>query len=100
MQFLINNGVNVLDVSQNQRERAVLVGVAGRGVSRYETDDSLDELALLAGTAGAEVVDRVMQERARIDPTYYIGRGKAEFLGGTSGTHQRVMPYDPKMLAG
>jgi len=75
----------VFDVSQNQRERAVLVGVAGRGVSRYETDDSLDELALLAETAGAEVIDRVVQERARIDATYYIGRGKAEFIGALTG---------------
>jgi GTP-binding protein HflX len=77
--------VNVPDILQNQRERAVLVGVAGRGVSRYETDDSLEELALLAETAGAEVIDRVVQERTRIDPTYYIGRGKAEFLGNLSG---------------
>jgi len=71
----------VYEVLQNQRERALLVGVAGRGVSRYHTEDALDELALLAETAGAEVVDRVMQERARIDPTYYIGRGKAEQVG-------------------
>ena len=75
----------MFDVLQNQRERAVLVGVAGRGVSRYETEDSLEELALLAVTAGADVVDRVVQERPRIDPTYYIGRGKAEFLGALSG---------------
>jgi len=73
----------VLEVLQNHRERAVLVGVAGGGLSRagrYETEDSLVELGLLAETAGAEVVDKVIQERARIDPTYYIGRGKAESL--------------------
>ena len=71
----------MFDVLQNRRERAVLVGVSSRGVSRYQTDDSLDELALLADTAGADVVDRVVQERPRIDPTFYIGRGKAELIG-------------------
>jgi GTP-binding protein HflX len=78
----------VLEVLQNQHERAILVGVAGGGLSRaarYEAEDSLDELALLAETAGAEVVDKIIQERARIDPTYYIGRGKAELLAALAG---------------
>jgi len=75
----------VFDVSQNQRERAVLVGITGRGVSRYDAEDSLDELALLAETAGAEVIDRVVQERTHIDPAYYIGRGKAESIGALAG---------------
>lgn len=70
----------MFDVLQNRRERAVLVAVAGRDLSRYETADALDELAFLADTAGAEVVERVVQERASIDPTFYIGRGKAEYI--------------------
>jgi len=53
------------------RERAVLVG-AGPGV--LETD--LEELAALAGTAGAEPVARVVQSRARPDPATFVGRGK------------------------
>lgn len=40
-------------------------------------EESLNELALLADTAGAEIVDRVVQYRHRINPAYFIGRGKA-----------------------
>ncbi|HID07111.1 MAG TPA: GTPase HflX, partial [Armatimonadetes bacterium] len=59
------------------RERALLVGVAIDG-RRDECDASLDELEALADTAGAIVIGRVVQRRHRIDPAYFIGRGKAE----------------------
>ena len=62
------------------RERAVLVGVALPAQSKWQIEEMLDELALLANTAGADVVDRVMQERARIDPAFFIGQGKADFV--------------------
>ena len=39
---------------------------------------SLDELALLVDTAGADEVARVLQRRESPDPATYIGRGKAE----------------------
>jgi GTP-binding protein HflX len=45
---------------------------------RARVEDSLDELALLADSAGAEVVLRMTQERQRLDHTYFIGKGKAE----------------------
>lgn len=59
-------------------ERALLVGVGLSGVSRRDAEESLDELARLADTAGAEVIDRVTQYRERPDATYFIGKGKAE----------------------
>jgi GTP-binding protein HflX len=62
------------------RERALLVGTAGHGVSRYECEDSLRELAQLADTAGAEIVDTIMHNRPRVDPAFFIGKGKAEFV--------------------
>ncbi len=40
----------------------------------------MDELAALADAAGAEVFDRVLQERPKPDPAFFIGRGKAEEL--------------------
>jgi len=58
------------------RERAILVGMRTPGQPRWEVEDYLDELALLADTAGAVVVGRVLQERSRIDPAYLIGKGK------------------------
>tara|TARA_Y100000588_G_scaffold388565_1_gene489043 strand:- start:1364 stop:2608 length:1245 start_codon:yes stop_codon:yes gene_type:complete len=54
------------------------VGVALPGTSRSAVDDTLDELALLADTAGAEVIDRAIQERPRFDPAHFVGRGKVD----------------------
>lgn len=42
----------------------------------YEFDESLKELRLLATSAGAQVLDIVTQERKKIDPAYFIGKGK------------------------
>ena len=61
-------------------ERGILVGLALPGVSLDEAQDTLDELGLLADTAGVDVVVQVLQERRRRDPAYLIGRGKAEEL--------------------
>jgi len=62
------------------RERIVLVGVAVPPVTLDEEEAHLDELALLVDTAGADVVDRVVQRRDSPDPATYVGKGKAEEL--------------------
>ena len=59
------------------RERIVLVGMAAPPVTPDEAEAHLDELALLVDTAGADVVDRVVQRRDAPDPATYVGRGKA-----------------------
>jgi GTP-binding protein HflX len=64
----------------NNSERAILVGVVKRGVKRWLVEESIDELELLAVTAGADVLESVIQERDRTDPAYLIGRGKVEEL--------------------
>ena len=67
------------------KERCVIVGVSTRSVGREETEEYLDELALLADTAGAEVVARMSQDRDRIDAATFIGKGKVEEI------HQMVI---------
>ncbi|HLM63016.1 MAG TPA: GTPase HflX [Acidimicrobiales bacterium] len=62
------------------REKIVLVGVTIPPETVEETEESVDELALLVDTAGADEVGRVMQRRHAPDPPTYIGRGKAEEL--------------------
>lgn len=57
-------------------ERVILVGVSLEDVE--ETASSLDELAELAKTAGAETVGRVIQSREQIHPGTYVGKGKLE----------------------
>lgn len=60
-------------------DRALLIGVDVRG-SRplFSANDSLDELALLAETAGVIVAGRVVQRLAHIDAATFIGSGKVE----------------------
>jgi GTP-binding protein HflX len=53
-------------------ENAILVG-----------HSNLDELRELAVSAGARIVDEVIQHRNRPDPATYIGKGKAEELKET-----------------
>jgi GTP-binding protein HflX len=61
-------------------ERALLIGLEKQGVSKWDLRDSLEELAELANSAGAEVVDTITQKLDRPTAPYYIGKGKAESL--------------------
>ncbi|EFA23752.1 GTPase HflX [Bifidobacterium gallicum] len=60
-------------------ERVVLVGVwSSRDTTLTQAEESLRELAALAETAGAQVVDGVLQHRSRPDSATYVGSGKAK----------------------
>ncbi len=61
-------------------QRAFLVGVVLPGMTAESEEHSLDELALLTDTAGADPVDRELVKRDRIDPATFIGSGKADEL--------------------
>jgi len=58
------------------RERAALVGLINDSQRPFDPEHSLDELAGLAAAAGADVVLRVLQERAKPDPATFLGSGK------------------------
>jgi GTPase len=62
------------------REKIVLVGVTIPPDTVEETENSVDELALLVDTAGADEVGRIHQRRQTPDPPTYVGKGKAEEL--------------------
>ncbi len=59
-----------------EKEKAILVGVAIGDISNQEAMSHLGELSRLAETAGAEVIELVMQRRPSFDPSTLIGRGK------------------------
>ena len=65
---------------QSPIESAVLVGVVTPDQSQWDVKDSLDELELLADTAGADVTDRVTQSLTSPRPATYIGKGKVREL--------------------
>ncbi len=73
------------------RERGFLIGAElkanrfssdGRDQLRFPIEDSLEELAALANTAGIEVTGGTYQRLERIHPTTFIGKGKVEELKG------------------
>ncbi len=57
-------------------ERAILFRVM-LSEDRNSSEEPLEELCRLAETAGANIVHTLVQNRASIDPVYYIGKGKA-----------------------
>ncbi len=67
-------------ISRGIRERIILVAVTLSDRTDDETQESLDELAQLIDTAGADEVARITQRRDAPDSAYYIGKGKAEEL--------------------
>lgn len=63
--------------TQHEVERALLVGVEIKASANgWPIDSSLEELSLLAKTAGAEVVGKFIQKLEKPSATYYVGRGK------------------------
>ena len=67
-------------IERSIRERIVLVGVTFAGATDDDTEASLDELAALIDTAGADEVGRLVQRRDRPDHTWFLGKGKANEL--------------------
>ena len=63
------------------QERALLVGVMVRG-RNIESDvcDTLDELAQLTESAGAEVLGRMLCKQSKVHAAHFIGKGKVEEL--------------------
>lgn len=67
--------MELFDLS-DKTERVILVGVQENDGD--DTEESLQELAELVKTAGAEVVGTVIQKRERIHPGTYVGKGKID----------------------
>ncbi len=63
-------------IERSVREKIVLVGVTLSPLTDEDTEASLDELALLVDTAGADPVARIMQRRQSPDPATFLGKGK------------------------
>lgn len=59
-------------------EKAIVVTVIRKGSDRAICDEHLDELEFLAQTAGADIVERFIQELAKPSIVTLVGSGKAE----------------------
>ncbi len=74
-------------IERTFRERIVLAGVALGRDDPEVVDASMDELARLVDTAGADPVARVLQQRDTPDIATYVGSGKAAEIRDVSEVH-------------
>ncbi|TFC25901.1 GTPase HflX [Cryobacterium sp. TMT2-18-3] len=73
--------VTEVEYRQLRLENVVLIGLYTHGTVA-DAENSMRELAALAETAGATVLDGLMQRRAKPDASTYLGKGKAEEVAG------------------
>jgi GTP-binding protein HflX len=82
------------------QERAFLVAVDTGEEPGWTAEESLNELAALADTAGAEVVGAEWQNRRHPDPNWYVGKGKAqELVQARSETGFTLLIADDELTA-
>lgn len=62
----------------SQKENVLLVGVIYGELDEEKVREHLDELSLLAETAGGHVIQRFTQKISKVNSSYFIGKGKAE----------------------
>ena len=61
-------------------ENAFLIGAVHSNLSSSKVNEHLKELELLAQTAGANVLHYFVQKLSKINPSYFIGPGKAKHI--------------------
>ena len=71
--------ISEAEYRQLRLERVILVGVWTEG-SVKDAENSMEELAALAETAGSKVLDALIQRRDKPDPATFIGSGKVSEL--------------------
>lgn len=67
-------------IKKVEQEKCILVCVSTKKTWEDHSQEYLDELQLLAETAGAEAVGRLTQKLEYPDPKTYLGKGKMEEL--------------------
>jgi len=82
----------MIEIKRKERERAILIALSTGEYSEEQVEEHLDELELLADTAGADTIFKILQERPKPDPAFFIGRGKAEEIA------QLIEPNDIHLI--
>lgn len=78
------------DIVEDQGEKAILVG--------SDTKESLEELRELTKACDIPVLDLVYQSRSKIDPAFYIGKGKVlEIATLRQSKHANLIIFDDEL---
>lgn len=82
------------------KEKAILVGIYGPDTPKWLAKEYLEELELLADTAGAACSEKILQNRPHPDPSTYIGKGKLNQLKALVGeTGSDMLIFDDDLTA-
>lgn len=82
-------------------DNAILVGLCRDARELRAEEESLEELGRLADTAGARVIDVLLQRRPRPDPAFFIGKGKAQELAqGAARAGAGLVIFDHNLSPG
>lgn len=82
------------------KEKAILVGIYGHETPRWLAKEYIEELELLADTAGADTVEKILQNRPHPDPSTYVGKGKLNQLKALVGENgSDVLIFDDDLTA-
>ena len=73
-------------IKDDSKEKVILTALELPAMESEDVEESLLELAGLAETAGAEVVDSNVQRRRRPDSATYLGRGRVRELAELAGS--------------
>ncbi|MAJ19095.1 MAG: GTPase HflX [Euryarchaeota archaeon] len=82
-------------------ERTIIIGVIKPGDTDETINEHLDELELLAQTAGAEVVGRITQKISKINSATFIGKGKADqIIAQAKELEVKLIIFDDELSPG
>ena len=91
----------MIDRNNIGQEKALLVGVIQPGMTESLIHEHLDELELLAETAGAKIAGRITQRVSKINPATFIGKGKAEeLLNQAKELDVKLIVFDDELSSG
>ena len=84
--------------SKVSTENAFLVGVIYGNLNFDKVNEHLEELELLADTAGAKVVHTYTQKLNRINPSFFIGPGKAhQIIEHAKSLNVKLIIFDDEL---
>ena len=79
-------------------DKALLIGIILPSVQDFTIDNQLSELSLLAKTANVKVVDKITQRLKRINPAFFVGKGKAgQIIDQASVLDVNVIIFDEEL---
>lgn len=70
--------MDLIETDDTTVDHVLLIGVLIRGEEEWRVKDTLDELAQLTESAGAQIAGRFLVRQQKIKAGHYIGTGKAE----------------------